>query len=164
MTSKGVRQRESTTEPAGLEQSAAISSPNRAQYHGEQSELVRGGLVLAMPHQPDDYLEAEVLLRPADERAARGELAANARSVRHFEAPPQTVEAVARKLRECGFTVTATSPTSISIAGSSALFAQVFQAKLDAPSPRASELSVPEELQEQVQGVYLQTPPTYFGP
>ena len=108
-----------------------------------------------MKRKAKDRVEAEVLLRPAPPEA--GEAASKAGSARRAGASQEVVEKVADRLRALGFKVTAQSGTSISISGPGELFEKVFKA-----GAQAEELSVPADVNEHVEGVYVQSPPTYF--
>jgi hypothetical protein len=140
-----------------------LLSPER----GEASRIRQHHLSLRrekqMKKKSSDVVEAEVMLRPADPTADSTQ-AVNAASVHRFEAKPETVEKVVKRLRDLGFKVTAQSTTSISIAGPSALFEQVFKAKTgdDAADAEDDAVSVPAEIKNHVSGVYIQRPPTYF--
>jgi hypothetical protein len=117
-----------------------------------------------MKGEPKARIEAEVILRPADERVSKSKQSPDAKSIRQFEASPQAVNGVSSKLCDLGFDVTATSPLTISIAGPRELFERVFQAKFTDQSDSSTSLSIPEEMRNYVDGIYIQTPPTYFNP
>jgi hypothetical protein len=109
-----------------------------------------------MKDRREDRLEAEVILRPA-KRGESIEQTIRAQSVDRFDPPPETQEKVIGGLKNFGFEVVAQSSNSISIAGPMALFERVF--RMD---PGSETLIVPREIRDQVEGVYLQRPPTYF--
>jgi len=107
-----------------------------------------------------DRIEAEVILRPGDPSQTI-EQPIRAASVRKLEPAEETIERVTNKLRELGFEVVAQGSGSISIAGSKALFSRHF--KLDEKkNPESETLFVPEEIKDGVEGIYVQTPATYF--
>lgn len=106
-------------------------------------------------------IEAEVILRP-DNPTADSKKAVRAESVRQLEASPETVQKVIDKLQTLGFEVTAQSTTSVSIAGPSALFEKVLKANLQGDVNQDDTLSVPQEINTHVEGIYIQRPPTYF--
>lgn len=114
-----------------------------------------------MKSKAKDRIEAEVILRPANPTAnIKG--AVRAESVRQLEASPEAVQKVVDKLQALGFEVTAQSTTSVSIAGPSALFEKSFKAKLKGDAKQDDMLSVPQEINNHVEGIYIQRPPTYF--
>jgi hypothetical protein len=116
--------------------------------------------LLAMT-QSSDRIEAEVILRPTGDRSSEPRQAPEAKSIHQFEASPEVVNDVSSRLRALGFEVTASSPLTISIAGPRKLFEKVFQAELvEGFGP--TSLNVPREMDEHVEGVYVQTPPIYF--
>jgi hypothetical protein len=71
----------------------------------------------------------------------------------------EAADKVAGKLRAMGFEVSAVSPLTISISGPAKLFEQELGA---GEGMQSSELKVPKELAGQVEGIYVQRPPTYF--
>jgi hypothetical protein len=107
-----------------------------------------------------DRIEAEVILRPANP-GQNIRQAIRAESVKRFDPPEGTVERVAGKLRKLGFEIVAQGAGSISIAGPKVLFEGFF--KLDSEAGPGSEtLDVPDEMKDQVEGIYVQSPPTYY--
>jgi hypothetical protein len=104
-----------------------------------------------MKGKAKDRLEAEVLLRPAagaqDEEWAR---AAGASS--------EVIEKVTRKLKDLGFEVTAEGAISISVSGPKELFERLGKGEQGSV---AEGLTVPEDLSEHVEGIYIQSRPTY---
>lgn len=106
-----------------------------------------------------DRLEAEVVLQARRPVAAKASV--RAKSVNQFEADPETVEKLISKLNELGFEVLAHSSTSISIAGKRAVFNRVFKLT-DGSDSTPPHLTVPRDLEDYVEGVYIQVPPTYF--
>ena len=114
-----------------------------------------------MKRKVKDRVEAEVMLRPADPTADRG-TPVRAETVHRFAAPAGAAASVAERLRDLGFEVTAQSPTSVSISGPKSLFEQVFKSGAAAGRQGGDALTVPEEISEHVEGVYVQAPPTYF--
>ena len=107
-----------------------------------------------------DRIEAEVILRPANPRQDFRQ-PTRTESVKQFDPAERVVEKIADKLRKSGFEVVAQGSASISIAGPKALFERFF--KLDSEVGSESEtLDVPDEMKDQVEGIYVQSPPTYF--
>lgn len=109
-----------------------------------------------MKDKREDRLEAEVILRPAKHLESI-EQAIRAQSVDKFAPPPEAAQSVVGKLKDSGFDVIAQSANSISVAGPRALFEKVFKME-----PPRDELIVPKEIDDQVEGIYLQAPPKYF--
>lgn len=113
-----------------------------------------------MKKKSSHRIEAEVIVRPSD-RSQNIRQPIRAASVEQFDPPKGAVETVAHKLRKLGFEVMAEGSGSISIAGPKALFERFF--KLDSgASPGNAALEVPDEMKDQVEGIYVQSPPTYF--
>jgi hypothetical protein len=81
--------------------------------------------------------------------------------VKQFEPPEGVVEKIADKLRKLGFKVLALGSGSISISGPKVLFERFFKLASEA-SPGSETLDVPDEMKDQVEGIYVQSPPTYF--
>src|SRR5437773_8584371 len=105
-------------------------------------------------------IEAEVILRPASPKQNIRQ-AIRAESVKQFDPPEGAVEEVVGKLRKLGFKVVAQGSGSISIAGPKELFERFFN--LDSEGNTGSEtLKVPDEMKDEVEGIYVQSPPTYF--
>lgn len=108
----------------------------------------------------DDRIEAEVLLRQP-KPVAGTKTTTRAQSAGQRAPDSETVEKVANRLRALGFEVLAQSPVSVSIAGTRALFTRVLKMS-DAPDEISHDLIVPGDLEDYVEGVYVQVPPTYF--
>ena len=68
---------------------------------------------------------------------------------------------VANELGNLGFEVVAQGSRSISIAGPRALFETHFKLG-EQTDPENETLKIPDEIREEVEGIYLQTPATYF--
>src|SRR5438034_6634436 len=106
-----------------------------------------------MEGRSQDRIEAEVILRPADP-AQSIQRAIRAESVRQFAPPEGAMERLTDKLGKFGFEVVAQGLGSISIAGPKALFERFF--RLDAKGSSENEtLDVPDEIKDEVEGIYV---------
>jgi len=115
-----------------------------------------------MKRASKNMVEAEVILRPASEHTASKGSVSKAKTIRQSEASAETVDYVSSKLRALGFDVLTATPLTISIAGSKELFKQVFHAAFVGEDESSASLKTPDDLEEHVEGIYIQVPPTYF--
>jgi hypothetical protein len=106
-----------------------------------------------MAKDPEPTLHAEVVLRGA----VRQSFSLSAEDTIPATSTDPGIS-LQDRLRQFGFQIVAASPTSISIAGRRELFSRIFGLE-DAEG----SLPVPEEIVEQVEGIYLQPIPDYFG-
>jgi hypothetical protein len=133
---------------------------NGASVRGFHFPVVRR--LVHMNRASKDIVEAEVILRPATEHKSSRGSESKAKTVRQSEALPETVDYVSSKLRALGFDVLATTPLTISIAGSKELFKRVFHAAFVGEDESSASLKTPDDLEIHVEGIYIQVPPTYF--
>ena len=104
----------------------------------------------AMTHRDTGpMVHAEVVLRRTGERPL-GPKGSGSSSMGPAASVPE-------RLRSLGFQVIASSPVSISIAGPAELFRSALGVRT------GEEIAVPEELSGEVEGIYIQPTPEYFG-
>jgi len=108
----------------------------------------------------DDRIEAEVILRPSDPSKNLGQ-PIRAETVEQLAAPKGAMKRISDKLRKFGFAVVAEGSASISIAGPKALFEKFFKLDSDADL-KTQTLDVPDDLKDEVEGIYIQDRPIYF--
>ena len=113
-----------------------------------------------MKRKPGDRIEAEVVLRRSDEsKSIKQPIRAD--SVTHFVPAKERVERIMTTLRKLGFEVVAEGVSSISIAGPKILFDRFFKSTASANFENES-LDIPDSMKDEVEGIYIQDPPTYF--
>jgi hypothetical protein len=105
----------------------------------------------------DDRIIAHVILAPG----AAGE-ATTAENIERVRASAQQVSDARRRLEERGFEILQEGPTSLSIEGTRAQFARVFDAHIDDTSRENAPLRVPADLSDVVSEVVFPTPPELF--
>ena len=91
-------------------------------------------------------LEAEVILRAADQRTVSR----------------RTAAAVVDRLEELGFKVEAASPLTLSISGSRKLFEDIFRVQFRNDGAPSGELVPPADIAGHIEGIHVQRPPIYF--
>jgi hypothetical protein len=107
---------------------------------------------------PSEQIPAEVVLRPGDNESAPSPSFATAENIHQFAPKPGALERTVSSLRDLGFRIVTTGPMTISIEGPRPLFDKIFHG-----SSHNQALRVPDELADQVKGIYVQPPPVRFA-
>ncbi|MBB1287371.1 hypothetical protein HRH25_23545 [Flavisolibacter sp. BT320] len=102
----------------------------------------------------NEWLEAEVLLKGADYTNQLN----SPNEKEHIERSHYIIDV----LKSLNFQIIATSSYSISIRGDKDAFRKAFKMIETTKSDFENLLKVPEVLKPYVEGIYLQSPPTYF--
>lgn len=114
-----------------------------------------------MKNDTKNQIEAEVILRAAPSSATKSKQSHQVESIEPSEALLEEAGDVSEKLLSMGFEVLAASPLTISISGPKDMFERIFQVDI-AEHDEANSLNVPQDIDHDVEGIYIQVPPTYY--